>query len=192
MVRVRIAVNDMGENDATALMESDALGDRDGEPLIVNCVEWETVIEGEREARTDFDWRAELEFDTLTVALTEALVVALSVMRGVGDRDRRADWLSVDAKVGCELIEEEPDTRGDTEGEVLIDGDNDDIEDTLLANEKLDTAVELGLIDDIEDEDSETVGDIDAIPEIVMVTILVGEDSVVPVGVDIELGEIVE
>ncbi len=94
--------------------------------------------------------------------------------------------------MGCELIEEEPETRGDTEGELLIDGDNDDIEDTLLANETLDTAVELGLIDDIEDEDSETVDDTDAIPEIVMVTILVGEDSVVPVGVDIELGEIVE
>ncbi len=29
-------------------------------------------------------------------------------------------------------------------------------------------------------------------PEIVMVTILVGDESVVPVGVDIELGEIVE
>ncbi len=39
MVRVRIAVNDIGENDATALVESDALGDRDGEPLIVNCVD---------------------------------------------------------------------------------------------------------------------------------------------------------
>ena len=35
MVRVRIAVNVMGENDAKALGETDALGERDGEPLSV-------------------------------------------------------------------------------------------------------------------------------------------------------------
>jgi hypothetical protein len=36
MVCVRIAVSVMGESDASALGEADALGDRDGEPLIVN------------------------------------------------------------------------------------------------------------------------------------------------------------
>ena len=113
-------------------------------------------------------------------------------MRGVAEKDWRADRLSVDAKVGCELIEEEPETREDAEGDVLTDDVNDTVEDTQLVDEELGEAVELGLIDEIKEEVTETVEDTDVTPEMVTVTMPLGEEFVVPVGVDIELGEIVE
>ena len=75
---------------------------------------------------------------------------------------------------------------------MLTDDVNDTVEDTQLVDEELGEAVELGLIDDITEDDTETVEDTDASPEIVTVTMPLGEEFVVPVGVDIELCDTVE